>query len=59
MPPKHAREFPRAVFLPFPESLKYTAVPIGFLLSPYCMVGEERGHKKPRPIGGKGLVNGA
>ena len=30
-PSKRAREFPRAVFLPFPESLKYTAVPIGFL----------------------------
>ena len=26
-PPKQAREFPRAVFLPFPESLVYTAVP--------------------------------
>ena len=28
-PSKHTRESPRAVFLPFPESLKYTAVPIG------------------------------
>ena len=27
VPPKHAREFPGAVFLPIPESLKYTAVP--------------------------------
>ncbi len=26
-PPKHAREFPGAIFLPIPESLKYTAVP--------------------------------
>ena len=58
-PPKQARAFPRAVFLPFPESLEYTVVPTGFLLSPYSMVGEERGHKKPRSIGGKGLVNGA
>ena len=58
-PPKQARAFPRAVFLPFLESLEYTVVPTGFLLGPYSMVGEERGHKKPRSIGGKGLVNGA
>ena len=32
-PPKQAREFPRGVFLPTPGLLKYTAVPIGFLLS--------------------------
>ena len=32
-PPKQAREFPRAVFLPFPESLEYTAVLTVFLLS--------------------------
>ena len=31
-PSKHARECPRAIFLSFPDSLKYTAVPIGFLL---------------------------
>ena len=34
VPSERAREFPRAVFLPFPGSLKYTAVPIGFLLLP-------------------------
>ena len=32
-PPKQAREFPRGVFLPTSGLLKYTAVPIGFLLS--------------------------
>ena len=26
-PPKQAREFPRAIFRPFPESLKFTAAP--------------------------------
>ena len=26
-PPEQAREFPRPIFLPFPESMKYTAVP--------------------------------
>ena len=30
-PPKQARESPRPVFLPFPELLKYTAAPTGFL----------------------------
>ena len=32
-PPKQAREFPRPIFLPFPEPLKYTAVSTGFRLS--------------------------
>ena len=32
-PPEQAREFPRPIFLSFPELLKYTAVSIGFLPS--------------------------
>ena len=40
-PPKQAREFPRAVFLSFPEPLKHTAVPTGFLLSLNSVVPED------------------
>ena len=35
------REFPRAVFLSFPEPLKHTAVPTGFLLSLNSVVPED------------------
>ena len=41
-PPKHAREFPRAVFLPISESLKYTAGPTGFLLSRNPFTSDEK-----------------
>ena len=41
-PPKHAREFPRAVFLPFPELLKHTALPTGFLLSRNPSISDEK-----------------
>ena len=41
-PSKHAREFPRAIFLSFPEPLKYTAVPTGFLLSHFRTFGKCR-----------------
>ena len=48
-PPKQAREFPRAIFRPFPESLKYTAVPTGFLLSPFVCRPRMRGRIYGRP----------
>ena len=41
-PPKHAREFPRAVFLPISESLKYTAGPTGFLQSRNPFTSDEK-----------------
>ena len=41
-PPKQAREFPRAVFLPISESLKHTAVPTGFLLSRNPSISDEK-----------------
>ena len=48
-PPKQAREFPRPIFLPFPESLKYTAVSTGFRLSQRGSVEIQWGDLQQRP----------
>ena len=43
-PSKYARECPRAVFLSFPESLKYTVAPVEFLLSLHGFIGHQYIH---------------
>ena len=49
-PPKEARKFPRAVFLPFPGSLKYTAVSTGFRQSQRGSVEIQWGGPATTPV---------